>query len=160
MTYRFTKFKQAPPSNDEVYLTIKQVAQTTGLSIHALRYYEKVGLLAPIQRASNGHRRYSAEDITWLEFLVRLRETGMSIQKVLVFADLVRKCPNEVGERRALLEEHRERVKKNLEELTHHLHIIEMKIEHYKHLEASGESDRNCIFWKRYLEKEQDNKAK
>lgn len=139
--------------------TIKQVAQATGLSIHALRYYEKVGLLAPIQRASNGHRRYSAEDITWLEFLVRLRETGMSIQKVLAFADLVRQRPNEVGERRILLEEHRDRVKKNLEELTHHLQVIEMKIEHYKDLEATGESDRNCIFWKYYLEKKLDGKV-
>jgi DNA-binding transcriptional MerR regulator len=139
--------------------TIQQVAQKTGLSIHTLRYYEKVGLLAPIQRASNGHRQYSAEDITWLEFLVRLRETGMSIQKVLAFADLVRQRPNEVGERLLLLEEHRERVKKNLEQLTHHLQVIEMKIEHYKHLEATGESDRNCIFWKHYLEKELDNKT-
>ena len=139
--------------------TIQQVAQKTGLSIHTLRYYEKVGLLAPIQRASNGHRRYSVEDITWLEFLVRLRETGMSIQKVLVFADLVRQRPNEVDERLMLLEEHRERVQKNLEELMHHLQVIEMKIEHYKHLKATGESDRNCIFWKHYLEKELDGKA-
>jgi DNA-binding transcriptional MerR regulator len=132
--------------------SIQQVAEKTGLSIHTLRYYEKVGLLAPIQRASNGHRRYSLEDITWLEFLVRLRETGMSIQKVRAFADLVRQRPNEVDERLVLLEEHRARVKKNLEELTHHLQIIEMKIEHYRHLKATGESDRNCIFWKRYLD--------
>jgi DNA-binding transcriptional MerR regulator len=136
--------------------TIQQVAETTGLSIHALRYYEKVGLLAPIQRASNGHRRYSAEDVVWLEFLVRLRETGMSIQKVLAFADLVRQRPDRVGERRVLLEEHRNQVKKHLEELTYHLQVIEMKIEHYQHLEATGESDRNCIFWKQYLEKERD----
>ena len=60
--------------------SIQQVAQKTGLSIHTLRYYEKVGLLAPIQRGKNGHRQYSIEDIIWLEFLVRLRETGMSIQ--------------------------------------------------------------------------------
>jgi DNA-binding transcriptional MerR regulator len=138
--------------------TIQQVAQKTGLSIHTLRYYEKVGLLAPIQRSSNGHRQYSAEDITWLEFLVRLRETGMSIQKVLAFADLVRQRPDEVGERLVLLEEHREQVKKNLEELTQHLQVIEMKIEHYQHLEATGESDRNCIFWKHYLEKKLDDK--
>ena len=140
-------------------LTIQQVAQKTGLSIHTLRYYEKVGLLAPIPRGTNGHRQYSAEDITWLEFLVRLRETGMSIKKMLAFADLVRQYPHEVGKRLVLLEEHRERVKKNLEELTDNLQVIEMKIEHYKHLKATGQSDRDCIFWKRYLEKELDGKA-
>lgn len=138
--------------------TIQQVAEATGLSIHALRYYEKVGLLAPIQRASNGHRRYSAEDIVWLKFLVRLRETGMPIQKVLAFANLVRQHPNQVSHRRVLLEEHRDRVKQHLEELTNHLKAIDLKIDRYKHLETTGESDRNCIFWKDYLENAIDNK--
>jgi len=138
--------------------TIQQVAAVTGLSIHTLRYYEKVGLLAPIQRAANGHRRYSAEDIAWLEFLVRLRETGMSIQKVLAFADLVRQRPDQVSERRVILEDHRNQVKQNLEELARHLNVIELKIEHYQQLEATGESDRNCIFWKRYLDSALEDK--
>ncbi|MDV3349909.1 MerR family transcriptional regulator [Leptolyngbyaceae cyanobacterium CCMR0082] len=139
-------------------LTIRQAAKATGLSIHTLRYYEKVGLLAPIYRASNGHRRYSAEDIAWLEFLVRLRETGMPIKKVIAFADLVRQHPNEVSERRVLLEEHRNQVKQHLEELTHHLQVINLKIEHYQQLEATGENDHNCIFWKHHLEKSLDSK--
>jgi predicted site-specific integrase-resolvase len=42
-------------------LTIQQVAQQTGLSVHTLRYYERNGLLEPVDRASSGHRRYSAE---------------------------------------------------------------------------------------------------
>jgi DNA-binding transcriptional MerR regulator len=138
--------------------TIQQIAKATGLSIHALRYYEKVGLLAPIQRASNGHRQYSPEDVAWLEFLVRLPETGMPIQRLLAFTDLVRQRPNEVSERRVLLEEHRNQVKQHLEELTRHLQVIDLKIEHYTQLEATGESDRNCIFWKHYLEKALDSK--
>ncbi|ESA37405.1 family transcriptional regulator [Leptolyngbya sp. Heron Island J] len=138
--------------------TIRQVSEATGLSIHTLRYYEKVGLLAPIYRASNGHRRYSAEDIAWLEFLVRLRETGMPIKKVIAFADLVRQQPNEVSGRRGLLEEHRNQVKQHLEELTHHLQVIDLKIEHYKQLEATGENDHSCIFWKHHLEKSLDSK--
>ncbi len=140
-----------------IEFTIQQVAGATGLSIHALRYYEKFGLLAPIKRASNGHRRYSAEDVAWLEFLVRLRETGMPVQKVLAFADLVRQHPDQVSERRRLLEDHRQQVKQRLEELSHHLQVIDLKIEHYKHLEATGENDHNCIFWKRYLENARDN---
>ncbi|MDY6940656.1 MAG: MerR family transcriptional regulator [Cyanobacteriota bacterium] len=139
--------------------TIKQVSEATELSIHTLRYYEKVGLLAPIRRASNGHRRYSAEDVAWLEFLVRLRDTGMPIQNVLAFADLIRQHPERVRERRMLLEEHRQQVKQHLEALTHNLHVIDLKIEHYKHLEATGENDRNCIFWKRYLESAVDDSS-
>lgn len=140
-------------------LTIQQVAEATGLSTHALRYYEKVGLLAPIRRAANGHRRYSTEDVAWLEFLVRLRTTGMSIQQVLAFADLVRQHPNEVRERRLLLEAHHNKVKQHLEELAYHLHVIELKIEHYKKLEATGESDRTCIFWNNYLKQVLDSES-
>jgi DNA-binding transcriptional MerR regulator len=140
-------------------LTIQQVAEATGLSVHALRYYEKVGLLAPIQRAANGHRRYSVEDVAWLEFLVRLRTTGMSIQQVLAFANLVRENPHDVQQRRLLLEAHRDKVKRNLEELAHHLHAIELKIAHYQELEAKGESDRNCIFWNDYLKQVLESEA-
>ena len=91
--------------------TIQQVASRTGLSIHTLRYYEKIGLLPRIERASNNYRQYSAEDVAWLEFLIRLRETGMSIQEMLDFTNLVRQRPDEVGERRVLLEQHRNKVK-------------------------------------------------
>jgi DNA-binding transcriptional MerR regulator len=34
--------------------TIQQAANATGLSVHTVRYYEKAGLLAPIQRTGNG----------------------------------------------------------------------------------------------------------
>jgi DNA-binding transcriptional MerR regulator len=139
-------------------LTIQQVAEVTGLSVHAVRYYEKIGLLAPIRRAANGHRRYSPEDVVWLEFLMRLRATEMSIEQVHTFAKLVREQPTNVEERRLLLEAHRDRVKQNLEKLAHNLQVIELKIEHYQHLEATGESDRNCIFWKNYLEQKSNQK--
>lgn len=133
--------------------TIQQVASTTGLSIHALRYYEKIGLLPTIERASNNHRQYCAEDVAWLEFLIRLRETGMSIQEMQDFTTLVRQRPNEVAERRLLLEQHRDRLTQHLQDLTKNLKIIDMKIEHYKYLEAAGENDRSCIFWKQYERK-------
>ena len=60
-------------------LTIQQVAALTQLSEHTLRYYERIGLLDPVNRASSGHRRYSTGDIAWIEFLTRLRTTGMPI---------------------------------------------------------------------------------
>ncbi|MEA5598435.1 MerR family transcriptional regulator [Rivularia sp. UHCC 0363] len=141
-------------------LTIQQVAKATGLSVHAVRYYEKAGLLAPIQRASNGHRCYSSEDVVWLEFLIRLRSSGMSIQQIHLFAELVRHQPANVQERRLLLEAHRDHVQKSIQDLTENLRIIELKIKHYKHLEFTGESDKNCIFWKAYLEKISDDKLK
>jgi DNA-binding transcriptional MerR regulator len=61
-------------------LTIQQVSERTGLSVYTLRYYERNGLLEPINRAANGHRCYSATNITRIEFLSKLRMTGMPIR--------------------------------------------------------------------------------
>ena len=47
----------------ETELTIQEAATQTGLSEHTLRYYERIGLISPISRAPNGHRRYHEEDI-------------------------------------------------------------------------------------------------
>lgn len=112
----------------EKSLTIQEVAEYSGLSVHTLRYYEKIGLLDPIGRASSGHRRYDASDLNWLNFLKRLRTTGMSIQQMLDFAALRRKGPSSVSQRLAMLEEHRQQVRAHIQELEGHMEVIERKI--------------------------------
>ena len=117
-------------------LTIQQVAQATGLSTHTLRYYERCDLIAPIHRASNGHRRYSAQDIRWIQFLTKLRMTGMPIRQIQQYATLLRQHPDAVQERRALLEAHRQTVVQQLQELQENLAVIDWKIQHYKEIET------------------------
>ena len=129
----------------ELPLTIQQVASATGLSVHTLRYYERNGLIEPIERAANGHRRYSAQNIAWIEFLTRLRTTGMPIRQMQQFAALVREKPDEVQGRRILLEIHRSAVQKRLDELSHHLAVIDWKIQHYQELEKAFKDDQDCI---------------
>ena len=92
----------------EQALTIQQVAEATGLSVHTLRYYERCDLIAPVQRANNGHRRYSAQDIRWIQFLTKLRMTGMPLRQIQQYATLLRQQPDAVQERRAILEAHRQ----------------------------------------------------
>ena len=67
---------------------IQEVVARTGLSVHALWYYERAGLLKPVDRATSGHRRYTADDLNWIAFLLRLRATGMSIRHMQTYADL------------------------------------------------------------------------
>lgn len=62
-------------------LTIQQVARRTGLSESALRYYERIGLIAPVPRDdSSGHRRFPPDLVATVESLACLRGTGMSVQ--------------------------------------------------------------------------------
>lgn len=122
-------------------LTIQQVAQQTGLSVHTLRYYERNGLLEPVGRASSGHRRYSAEDIARIEFLTRLRMTGMPIRRMQQFAQLFREQPEAIAQRRHILEAHEREVQSHIQELQRNLEVIQWKIGYYKQLEARQQTD-------------------
>ena len=117
-------------------LTVKEAAALTGLSAHTLRYYEREGLLGPIARAGSGHRRYSGQDVALIEFLGRLRATGMSIRGMKRFADLRRGGDATIRERRALLEGHRGEVRRRVAELEGHLRTIDEKVKFCEETEA------------------------
>ena len=63
-------------------LTIQEAAEATGLSAHTSRYYERIALIHPISREESTRHCYSADDIGWIDFLTRLRTTGMSIREM------------------------------------------------------------------------------
>ncbi len=114
-------------------LTIAEAAEETGLTTHTLRYYERDGLLlAPVDRSSAGHRRYSDRDLTWIEMITRLRSTGMPMRDVRRYAALVRAGDGNEAERMALLKAHRTRVEAQLAEVTGHLRAIDHKIGLYE----------------------------
>jgi DNA-binding transcriptional MerR regulator len=115
-------------------LTIQQVSERTGLSVYTLRYYERNGLLEPVTRAANGHRRYSATDIARIEFLSKLRMTGMPIRQMQEYATLLRQKPDAIEERRAILEAHEQAVQQQIRQLTQNLEMIQWKIQNYKKL--------------------------
>ncbi|MBE9110098.1 MerR family transcriptional regulator [Nodosilinea sp. LEGE 07298] len=122
----------------EPELTIQQVAQATGLSVHTLRYYERCDLIAPIGRSTSGHRRYSANDLRWIEFLNKLRLTGMPIRQMQQYAELIRSQPDSgFYARRQMLESHREAVLAQIQQLQDNLAVIDWKIQHYLELEAN-----------------------
>lgn len=98
-------------------LTIADVAARTGLSVHTLRYYEKAGLIEPVERLTSGRRRYATADVDWIAFLLRLRDTGMSIADMQRFAELRRGGDTTVADRLALLREHRVRLTERIRRL-------------------------------------------
>lgn len=117
-------------------LSISAAAEATGLSVDTLRYYEKIGLIAPVDRMS-GARRYSEADMRWLEFLVRLRATGMSMRDMQRYALLLRQGSTaaSVAQRQALLEEHAKRVEADIQALGDTLNYIRKKIRSYKDMQ-------------------------
>lgn len=66
-----------------------QAAQLVGVSIQALRYYEREGLIAPVGRSGGKQRRYHPDDLAWLSELHGLREAGMRMERLREYARLV-----------------------------------------------------------------------
>jgi DNA-binding transcriptional MerR regulator len=109
-------------------ICIAEAADRTGLSAHTLRYYERAGLIEPVERGQRGERRYASRDLRWIEFLQRLRATGMPIREMKRFAELRRGGAETVAARRDLLDSHRRRVSTEIEQLQRGLHAIETKL--------------------------------
>ncbi|ANH90678.1 MULTISPECIES: MerR family transcriptional regulator [unclassified Streptomyces] len=125
---------QPAPAGRGTTLTIAQVAERTGLSHDTLRYYERAGLIERVGRTTGNQRRYEAADLAWLEFLLRLRETGMSIADMQRFATLRAQGDATVPERLAMLREHRVGLADRIRALRRNAHTLDDKIDHYERL--------------------------
>ena len=119
---------------DQVF-TIQHMAHVTGLSAHTLRYYERAGLMkVPVGRdRANGYRIYTRQHVEWIEFLKRLRATGMPIHDIHRYTDLIRQGDQTASERMHLLRHHQQRVRAYRREIDQHLAAIAAKIACYEH---------------------------
>jgi DNA-binding transcriptional MerR regulator len=114
-------------------LSIGQVARQTGLSVHALRFYEREGLLPiPVGRDTGGRRVYTIDDVSWLRVCVSLRASGMPLAAIRGYAALVRAGAGNEHERLAVLREHQRRVRERLDELAACLELIDGKVAVYE----------------------------
>ena len=71
-------------------LQIGQVAQRTGLSVDAIRFYEKAGLLTRPNRSGGGYRLYDVTVIADLECIQRAQQLGFSLKEIRVLFSLQR----------------------------------------------------------------------
>jgi DNA-binding transcriptional MerR regulator len=105
------------------------------MTAHTLRYYERVGLIQPVGRARNGHRRYSEADEAWLNFLHCMRATNMSIREMQRYAELREKGDSTSLQRRKLLEDHQAAIAAKIEALQQAHALLTHKIANYKKIE-------------------------
>ena len=115
--------------------TTQEMANLTGFSIHTLRYYENIGLLDEVTRLDNGHRRYDDLDLRRLNFVKRLKATGMPISEMVYYVELFREGDSTMLERYIILREHRAKVQAQVDELYETLDFLDMKLRNY---EAQG----------------------
>ena len=112
-------------------MKIGELAKRSGLTAHTIRYYERIGLLPYAERDQSSQRNYDASILIWIEFLGRLKKTGMPIREMLRYAALRGRGAATETERLELLEQHRERVRTHVAELQACLLVLDTKIAGY-----------------------------
>lgn len=118
-----------------VELTINEVAKLVNLKPHTLRYYESIGLIKDVRRNSARKRMYSKADIIWLEFINRLRATGMKISKMKEYTLLRNMGDATITERKRILEEHLNSIDIEIKKLSEVRNYVSMKIDAYEKME-------------------------
>ena len=126
--------------------TSGEAAKKLGLTKDGLRYYEKEGLLPPIERDASGHRVYSEADLEWI-FLIRcLRDTDMPIFKIKQYVSLLMESgPQSVPERQTILKEHQAHM---IEKIARHqmlLQLIEKKVSFYDEVLDANKPNITCM---------------
>ncbi|VUX45397.1 MerR family transcriptional regulator [Candidatus Defluviicoccus seviourii] len=112
-------------------MKIGELARRAEISAHTIRYYERIGLLPRADRDGGGRRDYDASTLVWLEFLGRLKTTGMPIRDMLRYAAMRAAGPATERERHDLLVAHRDRVRAHVAALQSCLAVLDTKITGY-----------------------------
>ena len=118
---------------------IGELATRSGRSVHAIRWYERQGLIPGVTRDPGGRRVYTERHASWLTLIDRLRVTGMSIAQMRDYAALVRRGKSSLGDQRALLRAHRVNVMQTIAEWNDALRLLDRKVAFYDEWLETGQ---------------------
>lgn len=113
-------------------MTIKEVSEITGISIDNLRYYERIGLIPPVPRTASGIRNYDEISISWIDFVMRFKKAGVSLETIHEYIQLALKGESTKEVRRDLLTETKEGLEKKMHDIQETLDVINYKIDTYE----------------------------
>lgn len=112
-------------------MTIKEVSEKLQMSADTLRYYEKIGLIDPIQRQENGIRNYQEHDLRRIQFLKCMRLSGLSIEMLLEYVSLFHEGEQTIPQRKEILLKQRKEILNKIQELEKTLDHLNQKIDTY-----------------------------
>ena len=110
---------------------IAQVSEKYKITQDTLRYYERIGLIPPVNRNRGQIRDYTEEDERWVEFVTCMRSAGLSIEVLIEYVSLFQQGDKTNESRKALLVEQRDKLAARIQELRKTLDRLNMKIDRY-----------------------------
>ncbi len=113
-------------------MKIAEVSELSGLSVDTLRYYERVGLLPPVNRNDSGIRDFDELDVRRVQFIKCMRQAGIPVDVLTEYMRLALIGDDTIEARRNILEEQREILSGQIAEMQETLDLLNYKISVYE----------------------------
>ena len=121
-------------------MRISEVSQQCDISADTLRYYERVGLLPPVNRSDSGIRDYNDLDVRRVEFIKCMRTAGLPVEVLIRYYQLVQQGDETIEDRKAILVGHRAEIIARMAELQKTLDLLDYKISFYENAVLKAEN--------------------
>jgi len=122
-------------------MKIAEVSEKHGLTTDTLRYYERIGLIRPVNRNTSGIRDYNEIDLRQVDFIKCMRSAGLSIEVLIEYVGLVQQGDETIEARKDILKEQREQLRDRMKEMQKTLDILDHKIEVYENAVLKKEQE-------------------
>lgn len=119
-----------------------EFSQKVDLSADTLRYYEKLNLIVP-QRSSTNRRCYAESDVKWIEFIKRLKMTGMPMKQITRYSELRSEGNATIRARIDLLVEQKNLLEVKRREIDEHLLFLNDKLKIYNEMLVNQQSSES-----------------
>lgn len=127
------------------WMHIGDLAELTDTTPQTIRYYERLGLLGPVQREGRKYRQYSEEAVARLNKIAMLKQLGLSLEQIGEVIDLYFEDPSGIKGKRKVVEilkaQRRETLEKIglLQQFAGELDLNIRRLEGLIHIIESGE---------------------
>ena len=122
-------------------MKISEVSEQCDISADTLRYYERIGLLPPVNRSDSGIRDYSELDVRRVEFIKCMRSAGLPIEVLIEYYGLVQQGDQTMEARKAILINQREQLVAKMAEIQKTIDLVDHKLAVYEHLLLEKEKE-------------------
>ncbi|MEP7135139.1 MAG: MerR family transcriptional regulator [Chloroflexota bacterium] len=120
-------------------MKIAEVSEQYSLSADTLRYYERIGLIQPVNRTESGIRDYNDLDLRRVDFIKCMRSAGLPVEVLIDYMGLVQQGDKTIKARKEILIEQRELLLARMQEMQKTLDILNHKIEVYENAVLKNE---------------------
>lgn len=107
-------------------MKISEVSEKCAISTDTLRYYERIGLLPPVNRNYGGIRDYSELDLRRVEFIKCMRNAGLPIEVLIEYYGLVQQGDATIEARKEILTKQRAELTARMDDLQKNARSLEL----------------------------------